>query len=119
MVSSRGLGDVYKRQGPGPCIDQASIEKKLGRLQEEPRRLFEGRGAGDRYVREREQVNQQYAVLRIFVRGVDEDNIAALHEVVMRPEITHKDGTPLVAINQITDYYHCLLYTSDAADDTR
>lgn len=94
------------RLGPGPCIDQASIEKKLGRLQEEPRRLFEGRGAGDRYVREREQVNQQYAVLRIFVRGVDEDNIAALHEVVMRPEITRTDGTPLVAINQITDYYH-------------
>ncbi len=94
------------RLGPGPCIDQASIEKKLGRLQEEPRRLFEGRGVGDRYVREREQVNQQYAVLRIFVRGVDEDGVPALHEVVMRPEITREDGEPLVAINQITDYYH-------------
>lgn len=98
--------DRLLKLGPGPCVDQASIEKKLGRLDSEPRQMFEGRGVGDRYVREREQVMQQYAVLRVFVRGVDEDGVAALHEVVMRPEIQDADGTPIVAINQVTDYYH-------------
>lgn len=92
--------------GPGPCIDQASIEKRLGRLDSEPRQIFQGRGAGDRYVREREQVMQQFAVMRVFVRGVDEDGVPALHEVVMRPGLNDEDGHPLVAINQVTDYYH-------------
>jgi len=92
--------------GPGPCIDQASMEKRLGKLDTEPRHLFANRGVGDRFVREREQVMQQFAVLRVFVRGVDEDGVPALHEVVMRPEIQDAEGMPIVAVNRVSDYYH-------------
>jgi hypothetical protein len=91
--------------GPGPCVDQASIEARVHGTATSPGSMISSRQTINRYQSDRERSQLQYAVLRVHVKGIDEDGIPALHEIVMHPAISSgKQG--VIAVNRVLDYYH-------------
>ena len=91
--------------GPGPCVDQASIEARLHGTGTAKVNMFASRQGINRYQSDRERNQLQYAVLRVHVKGIDEDGVPALHEIIMHPAISSSaDG--VVAVNRVLDYYH-------------
>jgi hypothetical protein len=91
--------------GPGPVVDQASMEARIHGTGTSPGSMFSTRQAINRYQRDRERSQLQYAVLRVHVKGIDEDGIPALHEIVMHPAISNGENG-VIAINRVLDYYH-------------
>jgi hypothetical protein len=91
--------------GPGPCVDQAAMEARIHGTASQPGNMITSRHTINRYQTDRERSQLQYAVLRVHVKGIDEDGIPALHEIIMHPAISSgKDG--VIAVNRVLDYYH-------------
>jgi hypothetical protein len=93
--------------GPGSVIDQSALEAKRPDFAQSISQALT-RSAASRFQSERERSQQQYAVLRVYLRATDEDGVPALHEVVMHPSLSRaQDGKPgLVGQNRLLDYYH-------------
>lgn len=93
--------------GPGPVIDQTALQAQRPDLARSINQALT-RTASNRYQSQRERSQQQYAVLRVYVRATDEDGIPALHEIVMHPRLSKAkpDQPGVVALNRVMDYYH-------------
>ncbi len=102
---SQEFVDKLIELGPGRVVDQATLQKRAAALETNARRMF-GRGAESVYARNGEMKQRQYAVLRVFLRAIDEDGVEALHEMVLNPNVMTADGAPILGLNQISDYYH-------------
>jgi hypothetical protein len=93
--------------GPGLVIDQAALEAQRPMLAQSIQQSLT-RSAANRFQAQRERSQQQFSVLRVYLKATDEDGIPALHEIVMHPSVSrsHGDKPGKVGLNRVLDYYH-------------
>lgn len=89
-------------QEPGELIHAAALDNALNNVATE--RMFASTGRN--LLADRQALQEKYCVLRCFVQAIDEDGIPALHEVIVHPNVTDRNGQPIAAINRVVDYWH-------------
>lgn len=91
--------------GPVPVVDMASLTSGAhAEASATAQRLFAS-DASLRFTARIDEMKASFQVLRVQVKGVDEDGVPALHEVVLHPQLSDgKNG--VVAVNRLLDYYH-------------
>lgn len=94
--------DALLDAGPSPVLDTSILERNLS---SQVNRVPNGR-TRENLQRRLERSGECYEVFHVYVKVVDEEGIPGTQEMILRPDVKGKDGTPLTGLDRLVDYWH-------------